>query len=448
MAKLKLIYVCTKCGAEFLTWQGKCTNCGEWNSLVAEQRGGRRKQNTSFAPAATEKLVSVLGAERGRISTGMSEFDRVLGGGIVSGSLILLGGEPGIGKSTLVLQVAANLAQKKKVLYVSGEESASQIKLRAERLTLAVDTLDFLAERNIDIIIATIEKLEPQLVIVDSIQMVYSEDLPTEAGGITQVRFSAQKLLESAKKNDIPILLIGHVTKEGNVAGPRTLEHLVDAVLYLEGERYQTIRILRGAKNRFGTTDEAGVFEMTSEGLIGVSNPSQIFLEEHKAGLPGSCITATIEGMRVFLVEVQALTSPTIFGYPKRTASGVDLRRLELIIAVLGKRGGLRLGNQDIYVSVAGGFKIWEPAIDLAIALSIFSAFSGKSLDPGILAFGEIGLSGEIRRVSQTEKRIREAVNLGFKKIIVPLGGEIKVAKSEIIRVGTIKEAIEKVQRN
>lgn len=426
-----------------MTWQGKCTSCGEWNNLVAEQRGRETKGGAMAMAVVPEKLAQVNGAEAARISTGLKEFDRVLGGGIVAGSLILLGGEPGIGKSTLVLQTAAYLARQNKILYVSGEESSSQIKLRAARLSLNLDDLDFLANRNIDVIIATIEAMKPALAIIDSIQTVYSEDLPTEAGSITQVRLAAQKLLEVAKKNNISILLIGHVTKEGNVAGPKTLEHLVDTVLYLEGERYHTLRILRGVKNRFGATDETGVFEMTDKGLVQVKNPSLIFLEERKAGLPGSCITVTLEGMRAFLAEVQALCAPTIFGYPKRTVSGLDFKRVELIIAVLTKRAGVRLGNQDVYVSIAGGFKVLEPAIDLAIALAIFSALADKPLPPDLVALGEIGLSGEVRRVSNLAKRVKEAVNLGFKKIILPGQSEISMPSSaDIIKVATIGEAI------
>jgi len=448
MAKIKTIYVCSKCGAEFLAWQGKCTTCGEWNSLVEEARNAVKRPQAASIPGKVESLDKTKGADFARMSAGFSEFDRVLGGGIVSGSLILLGGEPGIGKSTLILQTAIKLSQDKTTLYVSGEESGSQVQLRAERLRLKLGRLAFLGERNLDIVCATLEQVKPDLAIIDSIQTMYSEDLPGEAGSITQIRFATQKLMDIAKRDNISIFLIGHVTKEGNVAGPKTLEHLVDVVLYLEGERYHSFRLLRGVKNRFGPTDETGVFEMTEKGLSEVKNPSGIFLEERKAGLSGSCVTVAIEGSRPFLVEVQALCSTTIFGYPKRAASGIDFRRLELIIAVLAKRAKLRLGNQDIYLNIAGGFRVGEPAVDLAIALAIFSALADKSLPPDLVALGEIGLSGELRRVNNLEKRVKEAINLGFRKIILPPASEIRNIQdgAEIIRVSTVGEAIERVK--
>ncbi|MDP2918431.1 MAG: DNA repair protein RadA [bacterium] len=448
MAKVKTIYVCSKCGAEFLAWQGKCTTCGEWNSLVEEARSAVKHARVAGVPGKVENLAKLRGADFERASTGFSEFDRVLGGGIVSGSLILLGGEPGIGKSTLILQTAIKASQDKNTLYVSGEESSGQVQLRAERLRLVSGKLAFLGERNLDIICATLEQVRPDLAIIDSIQTMYTEDLPGEAGSITQIRFATQKLMDVAKKNNLPIFLIGHVTKEGNVAGPKTLEHLVDVVLYLEGERYHSFRLLRGVKNRFGATDETGVFEMTGHGLVEVKNPSGIFLEERKSGLAGSCVTVAISGVRPFLVEAQALCSTTIFGYPKRAASGIDFRRLELIIAVLAKRAKLRLGNQDIYVNIAGGFRCNEPAVDLAIALAIFSALSDKPLPPDLVALGEIGLSGELRRVNNLEKRVKEAVNLGFRRIILPEASEINSVKDgvEIIRAATVGEAIERVK--
>lgn len=432
-----------------MTWQGRCTTCGEWNSLVAEIRGEARNVKSAALPAATEVLGDICNADFARLTTHSSEFNRVLGGGIVPGSLILLGGEPGIGKSTLILQTASRVSREKKVLYVSGEESGAQVKLRADRLGFPAGELIFLGERDIDVVCATIESLKPSLAVIDSIQTMSSEDIPGEAGSITQVRLATQKLVQVAKTNNIPIFLIGHVTKEGNVAGPKTLEHLVDVVLYLEGERYHTFRILRGVKNRFGATDETGVFEMTGQGLAEVKNPSQIFLEERREGLPGSCVTATIEGVRVFLVEVQALCTTTIFGYPKRAASGINSRRLELIIAVLSKRAKLRLANQDIYANIAGGFRVAEPAIDLAIALAIFSSLTDKPLPPDLIALGEVGLSGEVRRVNNIEKRIKEAVNLGFKKIILPeVGHKIEnIVEAEIIQVATIGDAIRRVNQ-
>ncbi|PIU01976.1 DNA repair protein RadA [bacterium (Candidatus Torokbacteria) CG09_land_8_20_14_0_10_42_11] len=448
MSKVKIVYICSKCGAEFLAWQGKCTTCGEWNSLAEEARSTVKHARSDGVPGKVENLAKLRGADFERASTGFSEFDRVLGGGIVSGSLILLGGEPGIGKSTLILQTAIKASQDKNTLYISGEESSAQVKLRAERLQLKLGKLAFLGERNLDIICATLEQTRPDLAIIDSIQTMYTEDLPGEAGSITQIRFATQKLMDVAKRNNLPIFLIGHVTKEGNVAGPKTLEHLVDVVLYLEGERYHSFRLLRGVKNRFGPTDETGVFEMTGHGLVEVKNPSGIFLEERKSGLAGSCVTVAISGMRPFLVEAQALCSTTIFGYPKRAASGIDFRRLELIIAVLTKRAKLRLGNQDIYVNIAGGFRCNEPAVDLAIALAIFSALTDKPLPPDLAALGEIGLSGELRRVNNLEKRVKEAVNLGFRRIILPEASEMNNIKkdAEIIRAATVGEAIERVK--
>lgn len=436
------VYVCTKCGAESPAWQGKCSVCGEWNSIIAtagKETGEQTEQDIAVAP---QNLKNVGSLAQARIPTGFLEFDRVLGGGIVQGSLLLLGGEPGIGKSTLILSAVSNVSKKHKVLYISGEESAGQVKLRAERIGLDLARLDFLSERKVGSIVATLQKEKPELVIIDSIQTIYTSQLNAEIGGVAQVRFCSQKLLALAKEENIPIFLIGHVTKSGNVAGPKTLEHLVDVVLYLEGERYQSYRILRGIKNRFGATDETGVFAMTDRGLVEVKNPSEVFLEERKANLPGCCITVTLEGVRPFLIEIQALSSPTVFGYPRRTATGISLNRLHLIIAILTKRAKLRLTNQDIYVSIAGGFKVYEPAIDLAIALAIYSSFADKPLDPKLIALGEIGLAGELRRVSNIEKRVREAFNLGFEKIILPASVKIKKRRKGILPVPTLSEAL------
>lgn len=447
----KIIYVCRECGEEYGKWAGKCLNCGAWNTLKEmriKKQEVRSKNNTNNKTAEIINLDKVECKDFKRISTGIGEFDRVLGGsstssgqgGIVPGSVILLGGDPGIGKSTLVLQLAGNLssnivrAQSRTddkllhrtsfesknnngVLYISGEESAQQIKIRADRLNIKTDQLQLLAETDIDKIIQKLTAKSYKLVIIDSIQTMYDSNYPSTPGSIVQVRECALKLQQVAKSEHISIILVGHVTKEGNMAGPRTLEHLVDVVLYLEGERYHNTRILRGVKNRFGAVDEIGVFEMTQKGLEELTNPSKLFLAERSENVPGSVVTSTMEGTRPFLVEIQALTSTTNFGYPKRTASGFDLNRLNLLVAVLQKRAGLKLGNQDIYVNVVGGFKIKDPGVDLAVCTAIASAYLNKSINSKTCLFGEVGLSGEIRTVNFAKKREEEAKRLGFSKI-------------------------------
>jgi len=463
MSKSSKIYICQKCGAEFLRWMGKCEACGEWNSLVESQKVKAKSQKLEGQVLTPQSFDKIKSQNFSRIKTNISEFDRVLGGGIVPGSIILLGGEPGIGKSTLVLQVAEKISNSKSkirnlkqiqnskfeipnsVLYISGEESAEQVKMRADRLNIKTKNLKFLSEINIDNIVATIQNIKPNLVILDSIQTVFSEEIEGPSGSIGQVKGATTKLISCAKENQIPVILIGHVTKEGQVAGPKTLEHLVDTVLYLEGDRFHDFRILRSSKNRFGPTSELGVFEMKEDGFSEVKNPSSLFLEERKSLVPGSCVTATLEGSRSFLIEIQALTSPTFFGYPRRTASGFDFNRLQLLIAVLSKRARLKLDNQDIYVNVAGGIKVKEPAADLACSLALASAYLGKEIDPELVAMGEVGLSGEVRSCSQIEKRIKEAESLGFKKVLIP-NAKINVnsGKCEIIKVRTVQEAIGK----
>ena len=449
MPKSRIIYVCSNCGAEFLKWAGKCEACGEWNTLkelrITKSEGGSGKREAS-RPVSFDQIQQ---EGFSRLMTGISEFDRTVGGGIVPGSVILLAGDPGIGKSTLILQACDKITQmpsNNSLLYVSGEESAEQIKMRADRLGIKAQNLQFLAETNIDSIVATIDKTKPGLVIIDSIQTMCQEDIPSSSGSVAQVRACALKLIEMAKTNHIPIVLIGHVTKGGEVAGPKTLEHLVDCVLYLEGERYGTYRILRGTKNRFGSTDEAGVFAMTETGMAEVKNPSGVFLQERKKGATGSCVTATLEGTRTFLLEIQALTSLTNFGYPRRTASGFDFNRMQLLIAVLQKKARLKLDNQDVYLNIVGGFRIREPACDLAFCLAIASSYTGKTVDPEMVVLGEVGLNGEIRSVSKPEKRIAEAEKLGFKKVLVPAFSQQPQVNShcKIIKVRTIQEAIEK----
>jgi len=421
MAKATVRYTCQSCGASYARWMGKCEQCGAWNSLLEEAvavSSGPGKAKPSVARQPT-KLDQVETKRLPRISSGIGEVDQVLGGGIVPGSVMLLSGDPGIGKSTLVLQVATQLAAHERVLYVSGEESTTQIKMRAERLGVAASQLDLLAETSADAIAATIEQGDYQMVIIDSIQTIAAEALTGSPGTVGQITACAQILQTIAKRQNIATLIIGHVTKEGNIAGPKILEHLVDVVLYLEGQRYGAFKALRGIKNRFGSTSEVGIFEMGETGLKPVPNPSEALLAERRPG-PGSMVLATLEGTRPLLVEVQALVSPTSFGYPKRTAVGFDLNRLNLLVAVLTKRARLNLSSSDIYVNVIGGLRVSEPAADLAIILSIASAFQDVQIPPGLAAFGEVGLSGEIRSVSQAASRVVEAQRLGYNQVIGP----------------------------
>ncbi len=426
-AKPKTIYVCQNCGSESPKWQGKCPDCGEWDTFseAVAPSSSLSSHNAWLGSAATmskpEPITKISNAGWNRMQVPIAEFNRVLGGGIVPGSLILIGGDPGIGKSTLLLQISGLLAASGKVLYVSAEESNQQIKLRADRLNIAPDELYLLAETNMDYILQHIEQMQPALVIIDSIQTVYVPDVSSAAGSVSQVRECTSRLMRMGKSRNIPMFLVGHVTKEGALAGPRVLEHIVDTVLYLEGDRYHQYRLLRGVKNRFGSTNEVGVFEMSSDGMIEVPNPSAAFLAERSMGIPGSAVAVTMEGTRPLLVEVQALTSTTSFGMPRRTANGVDNNRLQMLIAVLTKRVGLALSNQDIYVNVVGGMKVDEPAVDLAVATAIASSFRSQMVDPGAVFIGEIGLSGELRQVSQLERRLQEAAKLGFSKGFYPL---------------------------
>ncbi len=418
-------WTCQQCGYVSAKAYGKCPDCGTWDSMVetmetkAEARGSSL---ASLAPRSVpQKISDVVTEGFQRIHVPMPEFARVLGGGIVPGSLVLIGGEPGIGKSTLLLQMAATLAQDKgNVLYVSGEESVQQMKMRAERLALKPDALYLLTETNLAEIIAHIERLRPKLVVVDSIQTVYLDELASAAGSISQVRESAARLTRVAKETNVAIFLVGHVTKAGAIAGPRVLEHIVDTVLYLEGERFHTYRLLRSVKNRFGATSEVGVFEMTPEGMREVDNPSRAFLAERAPGAAGNAIAVTMEGTRPLLVEVQALTSATAFAFPRRTANGFDMSRLLLLTAVLSQRVGLKMFNQDIFVNVVGGLKITEPAADLTVALAIASSFRDRPIAEDLVVIGEVGLSGELRTVSQAARRLGEAARLGFTRAVVP----------------------------
>jgi DNA repair protein RadA/Sms len=424
MAKTSTQFICQSCGAQSPRWMGKCEQCGAWNSFLEETvtvSGGTGKARPATALKA-QKLGEVQTAKLPRFSTGIGEADQVLGGGIVPGAVMLLSGDPGIGKSTLVLQIAAKLGEQASILYVSGEESATQIKLRAERLGAESDGLELLTETNIDQIAATIEAGDYKLVIIDSIQTMGVEALTGSPGTVGQITASTQVLQALAKRHNIAMLIIGHVTKEGSIAGPKILEHLVDVVLYLEGDRYGAFKALRGIKNRFGSTSEVGIFEMAEQGLMAVPNPSESLLAERQPGA-GSVVLATLEGTRPLLVEVQSLVSSTAFGYPKRTAVGFDLNRLNLLVAVLTKRAGINLSSSDIYVNVVGGLRVTEPAADLAIILSIASAFKDAAIPPDLVAFGEVGLSGEIRSVSQAAKRVAEAKRLGLSMAIGPSHG-------------------------
>ena len=422
MAKAKTIFVCSECGNESPKWLGKCPACNSWNTFYeqkiekyTETNKIEKKINNTPRP-----LNSYVGQEANRTSTGYLELDRVLGGGLVKGSLILLGGEPGIGKSTLILQLCEKVQGEGKVLYVSGEESAEQIKLRADRLEIKNQDLMFLGETDIDVIKDAISDMKPKLVIIDSIQTMYSDEITAAAGSVSQVREITSQIMRMCKAQQITTIIIGHVTKEGNIAGPRVLEHMVDTVLYLEGERYNTYRILRAVKNRFGSTNEIGMFEMREEGLCEVTNPSDILITEREDNPSGSCILASVEGTRPILVEVQALTSQTVFGLPKRTANGFDYNRLAVLIAVLEKKAGLSLGNQDVYLNIAGGMKISEPAADLGIIATVASSYKNVPIPQSTVVMGEVGLTGEVRRINLIEKRLKEAEKLGFKACIIP----------------------------
>lgn len=442
-------WVCQNCGSVQAKWLGRCPDCNEWDTLVEEREEpepGHRGRGTWIPTSEARPLSQISGGSFGRLPVPLEEFNRVLGGGIVSGSAVLIGGDPGIGKSTLLLQVSGLLAAEgKRILYASGEESAQQVRMRADRLGITSDNLYILAETNLSQVLGHIEHLKPALAVVDSIQSVYLEDLTSSAGSISQVREGAAALLRLAKSTQIPILIVGHVNKAGAIAGPRVLEHIVDAVLYLEGERFHAYRLLRSVKNRFGSTDEVGVFEMTEQGLQEVQNPSEAFLAERLPNAAGSAIAVTMEGTRPLLVEVQALTSPSPFAQPRRTANGVDFARLLLLVAVLSKRVGLNLSNQDVFVNVVGGLRINEPAADLALAVAIASSYRNRPVAADLAVVGEVGLSGELRSVGQLERRLREAQKLGFRRCLVPplRGRERPAVEIEILPVRTLGEALE-----
>ena len=442
MAKAKkTMYFCQNCGHEESKWLGQCPMCKEWSTFVEE-----RVTTSSSVTAKAAKNLEVLPLSKvkseaeERVVTGIDELDRVLGGGIVPGSMILVGGDPGIGKSTLLLQVCQCLsARKKKVLYISGEESLRQIKLRAQRMGEFTEDLLLLCETNLDSIKSVIEREKPETVIIDSIQTMYSEDVGSAPGSVSQVREATNTLMQLAKGLCITIFIVGHVTKEGTVAGPRVLEHMVDTVLYFEGNRHASYRILRGVKNRFGSTNEIGVFEMRHDGLREVKNPSEFMLSGRPESASGSVVACSMEGTRPILLEIQALVCESNFGMPRRTAAGTDYNRVNLLMAVLEKRMGYRLGNHDAYVNIAGGIKINEPAIDLAIVMAIISSYKNRPIDERTVVFGEVGLSGEVRAVNMPEQRVAEAKKLGFKTCIIPEVSRELVEKIEGIRIIGVK---------
>ena len=451
MAKSKTIFVCNECGYESAKWLGKCPGCNSWNSFF-EQKVVESK-NSILKPEdkkrnKPQKLNSYEAKQTFRTSTGFEELDRVLGGGLVKGSLILLGGEPGIGKSTLILQICDKVKGEGKVLYVSGEESAEQIKFRADRLGINNEDILFLGETDIDIVNQAIIDINPKLVIIDSIQTMYSDELSAAAGSVSQVREITSQIMRICKSREITTIIIGHVTKDGNIAGPRVLEHMVDTVLYLEGERYFSYRILRGVKNRFGSTNEIGMFEMKEKGMTEILNPSDVLISEREDNPAGSCIVSCMEGTRPILVELQALTTQSIFGIPKRTANGVDYNRLALLIAVMEKKAGLMLGSQDVYLNVVGGLRIIEPSIDLGMILVTASIYKNIPIPKDMVIMGEVGLTGEVRKINLIEKRLKEAEKLGFKTCIIPESNKKVLQdkfKLDIIGVKNVNEAMKKV---
>ena len=443
----KSVFFCQNCGHEESKWLGQCPACKEWNTFVEEKVSGVTKSSTVKAARETQvvSLSEVSADDHTRMTTGIKELDRVLGGGIVPGSLVLVGGDPGIGKSTLLLQVCQNLSREKRLLYISGEESLAQIKLRANRMGEFHENLKLLCETNLETIRTVIENQRPEMVIIDSIQTMYSEEVTSAPGSVSQVRESTNVFMQLAKGLGISIFIVGHVTKEGTVAGPRVLEHMVDTVLYFEGDRHASYRILRGVKNRFGSTNEIGVFEMRQNGLVEVENPSEYMLSGKPENASGSVVACSMEGTRPILIEIQALVCQSNFGLPRRTAAGTDYNRVNLLMAVLEKRIGLPLSNYDAYVNIAGGIKMNEPAIDLGIVMALVSSYKNRPIDEKMIVFGEVGLSGEVRAVNMPEQRVAEAKKLGFETCIIPEVSKdmVKGIKGiKVIGVKTINDAM------
>ena len=449
MKKSKTSFFCQHCGYASPKWLGKCPSCNGWNCFAEElvanpEAGGRPDLIFNGTPLPIEEVPA---AEGERTATGMAEIDRVLGGGIVAGSAVLIGGEPGIGKSTLMLQMMKHLAEGgKKVLYISGEESATQIKLRANRIGVTARDILLLIEVSLEKILDQIQKVDPAVVVIDSIQTVYSGDLMSAPGSVGQVREASSRLILTAKKSAIPVFLIGHVTKDGSIAGPKVLEHMVDTVLYFEGDSGHAYRIIRSIKNRFGPTNEIGVFEMRDKGLIEVPNPSAFFLAERPENVPGSVVVTSLEGTRPILVEIQSLVSPSNLGMPRRTAIGVDPNRVSLLVAVLDKICGLQLGGSDIFINVAGGVRVDEPAVDLGVVAAMASSFLDRPVDGRTVILGEVGLTGEIRAVSQMEVRLKEAARMGFSRCLIPKTGMLQASgkeKMEICAISSLTELLE-----
>ncbi|OHE55927.1 MAG: DNA repair protein RadA [Thermodesulfovibrio sp. RBG_19FT_COMBO_41_18] len=452
MPKIKTFFQCQTCGYVSPKWLGRCPDCGAWNSLVEEKKETVTRHSslvTHLGKSEPQPLSSITGEYGHRTSTGIKELDRVLGGGVVAGSVVLIGGDPGIGKSTLLLQALSGLSKEYgKVFYVSGEESPEQIKIRSERLSINSEEIILFSETSLEAIVSTASKLSPKAMVVDSIQTVYTEELVSAPGSVSQVRDCAAKLMLFAKRSDITVFLVGHVTKEGAIAGPRVLEHIVDTVLYFEGDRGHSYRMLRTVKNRFGSTNEIGIFEMSDSGLIEVKNPSELFLLERPLNVSGSTVVASLEGTRPLMVEIQSLVSQSNFGVPRRTTIGVDFNRVNLLVAVLEKRAGLYLGGMDIFVNVVGGLRIIEPAVDIGIITTIASSLKDIPVDPKIFVFGEVGLSGEIRAVTQAEARIKEASKIGFKRAVMPMGNAEKIKNNfglEITGIKNVKDCLEAV---
>ncbi len=445
--KTKTLYSCQKCGYQSPKWLGKCPDCNSWNSLVEEVSfKGDKRSSLGAADAAPVPIGQVAGETEDRFSCGIAEFDRVLGGGVVAGSLVLIGGDPGIGKSTLMLQATDRLArQRGVVLYVSGEESARQTRMRGERLQVSARELYILAENSLEKIVAHVQRLAPAVIVIDSIQTVFTSALESAPGTVSQVRETAGKLMMLAKGTGTPVFLVGHVTKDGAIAGPRVLEHMVDTVLYFEGDTGHPYRILRAIKNRYGSTNEIGVFEMGEDGLREVANPSELFLSERPLGVSGSVVAATLEGSRPLLVELQALVTASSYGMPRRTTIGVDHNRLALLVAVLEKKVGLSLAGQDIFLNVVGGVKLGEPAADLAIVAAVASSHLDRSIASRTMVIGEVGLAGEVRAITQPEIRVREAAKLGFTRCILPAGSlkHLRVDDVELIGVTSVAQALE-----
>ena len=458
MKSPKVVFVCQECGAQAPKWMGRCNECGAWNSLVEERSettaaSSGQNRFSQFSTSSTAKLYAEVEMSQGiRMSTGIEEFDRVLGGGVVPGSLILLGGEPGIGKSTLLLQAAAHFAQEVgPVLYASAEESEHQVKSRGDRLGVGATPLYLLAETCIERILEEVARLSPALVVVDSVQTVWSSKFQSAPGSIGQVREAATQFLFAAKNQNIPTVLVGHVTKDGSLAGPKVLEHVVDTVLYFEGERHHSHRVVRAVKNRFGAVSELGVFEMTGRGLRAVPNPSMLFLSERASGAPGSAVVCCLEGSRPILVEVQALVSTSTYGNARRMAVGIDQNRLSLLLAVLEKRAGLSLAGDDVYVNIAGGMTIDEPAADLSVIAAVASSVRNRGLAEATAVFGEVGLSGEIRGIPQAGLRVREAAQMGFSRVVLPAGNLDPAdnthgdGRCELVGVRTVGEALDEL---